>query len=634
LSEFIDYDNDGLLDLLIVQSGKLHLWRSIGDKWVDVTDHVFSRSSQILLQPRSLASVDIDNDGDIDLIFISASANRLQISSNLADDRNHSVKLQLNATVSNRSSVQAKIEMRAGSLIHKQEVYAASPAPAASDIRFGIGPRTAADAIRVIWPAGIIQTEMQPETQTETEVVKQIPQSQSTANSSSRTSIKITELDRKPSSCPFLFAWDGEKFGFVTDFQSSGEISAWLSPGVYSLPDPDEYVRIRDDQMKDHNGRFDLRMTYELEEAYYVDRVQLIAVDHPRGTEVFPNEGMRDPPPSFKLFMPRNLRSPVTALDSAGRDTLAQIKYLDRKFVEFPLHSIRGFAEPHTLTLDLGKTETDRIVLFLTGWMDYIFSSDNVAASQSSIKQIPPALQVKDARGRWRTVIKNIGLPIGHPQTVTVDLTGKFLSRSREVRIITNLRLFWDQIQWDQIQRHQIRIATSNNSSPIRITRLEPVTADLHWRGYSTEATPDGRAPYLYDYSRVTEQSPWKVLPGSYTREGDVLALLLKTDDLLAVTRTGDEISLSFDATRLGPLKDGWKRTFLFYSDGFSKEMDINSGSPDQLSPLPFHKMTEYPFRRRSARAIEVEARRRDYTKKYNTRLVTRRIPQLLFTKS
>ena len=60
-----------------------------------------------------------------------------------------------------------------------------------------------------------------------------------------------------------------------------------------------------------------------------------------------------------------------------------------------------------------------------------------------------PALQVKDKHGRWQTVIENIGIPVGRPQTVVVDLTGKFLSASREVRIVTNMRIYWDQILVD-----------------------------------------------------------------------------------------------------------------------------------------------------------------------------------------
>ena len=82
-------------------------------------------------------------------------------------------------------------------------------------------------------------------------------------------------------------------------------------------------------------------------------------------------------------------------------------------------------------------------------------------------------------------------------------------------------------------------------------------------RGYSAETTPDGKEPIGYDYDRVSTLTPWKLMPGKYTREGDVRELLSKTDDMFVVSRPGDEISLSFDASRLPPLKAGWKRTFL-----------------------------------------------------------------------
>ena len=85
-------------------------------------------------------------------------------------------------------------------------------------------------------------------------------------------------------------------------------------------------------------------------------------------------------------------------------------------------------------------------------------------------------------------------------------------------------------------------------------------------------------------------------MPGRYTREGDVRPLLLRTDDMFVVSRPGDEIALSFDATALPPLPAGWTRTFLLYGDGFSKEMNLNSASPDELLPLPFHGMTRYPY--------------------------------------
>jgi hypothetical protein len=226
-----------------------------------------------------------------------------------------------------------------------------------------------------------------------------------------------------------------------------------------------------------------------------------------------------------------------------------------------------------------------------------------------------PALQVKDAQGRWRTVIEDIGIPVGRPQTVTVDLTGKFLSPSREVRIVTSMRIYWDQILVD----------TSMGDAPFQMARLDPLRADLRWRGYSREVTPDGREPFSYDYEKVSATSPWKVMPGRYTREGDVLELLKKTDDVFVISRTGDEISLSFDALSLPPLPLGWTRTFLFYSDGFSKEMDINSASPDQVTPLPYHGMTRYPYR--APEAYPLTAARRNLIEKYNTRVVAAPVP-------
>ena len=401
-----------------------------------------------------------------------------------------------------------------------------------------------------------------------------------------------------------------------------GEIGYWVAPGLRSNPDPDEYVRIRSDQLKERNGRYEIRVTNELEEALFVDRLQLIAVAHPVGVEVYPNEGMREPSPPFKLYATQGARPPTAATDDHGHDVLARITSLDRQYSDdFRLSHIRGYAEKHALTLDLGASGKERTLLLLTGWTDYAFSSDNVAASQSGMSLMPPALQVKDTRGHWQTVIPNIGIPVGRPQTVTVDLTGKFLSRSREVRILTNMRIYWDQILVD----------TSGGNFPLHLTHLEPLRADLRWRGFSAETSPDSREPFGYDYTRISYTSPWKVFPGRYTREGDVRELLGQIDDMFVVSRSGDEIALSFDAKTLPPLPNGWTRTFLFYADGFSKEMDINSASPDQLAPLPFHGMKNYPYV--PPETYPMDQAHRDYIERYNTRIVAAPVPQLVNSK-
>jgi Flp pilus assembly protein TadD len=611
-AQFLDYDNDGLLDLVALSSSsegraELHLWRNVGDGWVDVSGEAFGSSplkGGVLrggLAPGVLASADLDGDGDTDLI-VRAASGELRFLRNEGGNRNHSLRVRLAGKVSNRSGVEAKVEVRAGSLRQKLETYAATPAPAPADLIFGLGRRESADAVRVIWPSGVVQAETQ---------------SAEGAQSAARTgpgTLKVTEIDRKPSSCPYLYAWDGERFRFITDFMGGGEMGYLEEPGRYNRPDPDEYVRIRGEQLQERGGRYELRVTDELEETMFVDRLQLLVVAHPRGVEVYPNEGMSDPPRPFILYKTRGAHPPLAAVDDHGHDVLSKITRMDREYPDdFRRDKIRGYADEHTLTLKLdeGVPAGTRTLLLLTGWTDYAWSSDNVAAAQGGKEMRPPSLQVRDARGEWKTVIEDMGIPVGRPQTVTVDLTGKFLTASREVRIVTNMRVLWDQILVD----------TSGGDFPAQLTRLDPLTADLRWRGFSREVTPDGREPFGYDYGQVSFISPWKVMPGRYTREGDVRELLLASDDMFVISRPGDEISLSFDAGALPSLPDGWTRTFLLYADGFSKEMDINSASPDQVSPLPFHGMTKYPYD--APESYPLTEARRAYIERYNTRLVT-----------
>ncbi len=643
-TQFIDYDNDGLLDSVLATDKGLRVWRNLGNSWTDTSERAlardFSGGPTVPGWGRVFSTGDVDGDGDTDIILHSASGG-LRIARNDGGNNNHSIRINLTGKVSNRSSVGTKIEARAGSLVQKLETSSASPAAAPADVIFGLGKRTAADAVRVLWPAGIVQAE--------TAIARAANGTPATPGVKSVT-LDITELDRKPSSCPYLYAWNGERFEFITDFMGGGEMGHLEEPGRYNKPDPDEYVRIRGDQLKERNGRYELRVTNELEEAIFADQFQLLAVDHPVAVQVYPNEGLTDPPRPFKLYAARDARPPLTAVDDHGNNVLSQISRLDRQYPDdFQRDRIRGYAAEHTLTMMLAETQprdtgsvpsasgartvsnfddsvasagrrdarAPRMILLLTGWTDYAWSSDNLAAVQASKSMMLPALQVKDESGRWQTVIQDIGIPVGRPQTVTVDLTGKFLSSNREVRIVTNMRILWDQIL----------VSTTDEQPSLRTTRLNPVRADLRWRGFSREITPDGREPFGYDYDQISFTSPWKAMPGRYTREGDVRELLLRSDDMFVISRPGDEISLSFDAAKLPQLPSGWSRTFLLYADGFSKEMDINSASPDHVLPLPFHGMSKYPYPH--TEAYPMTARRRAYMEKYNTRWVTAEIPSI-----
>jgi Flp pilus assembly protein TadD len=600
LSQFVDYDNDGLLDLLTASDRALRLARNVGgNRWIDVTEDA---RLQVAVpggaRLQSFGVADLDGDGDRDLV-VRFSTGELRVLGNGAQDRHRrALAVRLAGRVSNRSGLGAKVEIRAGSLRQVLETSSSFPAMAPADVIFGLGDRDAADVVRVLWPSGILQAETSfPETP-------------------GNRAVTISELDRKPSSCPYLFTWNGERFEFVTDFMGGGEMGSWVGPSVWNRPDPDEFVRIRGDQLRPREGKYELRITNELEEALFVDRVQLVAVDHDRGVEVFPNEGLRSgaqPPPTITAS--RGARPPIRAVDEHGHDVLSRISAMDRNYPDdFARLPIRGYAEPHELVLDLGDV-SERAVLLLTGWTDYAFSSDNVAASQRALELHPPSLQVRDANGRWTTAIVELGFPVGRPQTVVARLEGRFLSGSREVRILTNMRIYWDQIL----------VAPSPDDSGVWPRHMSPAAAALRWRGISAEVTPDGREPFSYDYGRVSAAVPWKMLVGRYTREGDVRPLLSSVDDRFVVSRPGDEIALSFDA--LPPPAAGLSRTFLLYAYGYSKEMNPRSAAPHTVGPLPFRGMTRYPYG--PDEGYPTTEIHRQYLDEFNTRVVARQVPSI-----
>jgi len=605
-AQFLDYDNDGLLDLIANTDKGFVVARNLGDEWSRADSSAFKIKTDANNAPvnsRQILSGDVDRDGDTDLLAFGRGG-QLHFIENVNDTVNKSVTVALAGRVSNRTGIGAKIDLRSGSLQQKLETYAASPAPAPSDAHFGLGKRVKPDAVRVIWTSGVVQAETE---------ISAAPQREVGAF---RPPLKIEELDRKPSSCPYLYTWNGERFEFVTDFLGGGEMGNWKEAGAYHYPDSDEFVRITSDQLKPKNGRYEIRVTNELEEVLFLDHLKLVAVEHDADREVYPNEGLGIPTAGKRiLYATKSTRPPVSAIDTNGKSVLPQIENLDRKFYDsFKSLNIRGYAAPHilTLTLDDKKRYDGRTLLLLTGWTDYAFSSDNLAASQSNRSLTMPKLQVKDKQGEWQTVVSSIGISVGRPQTLVVDLTRKFLSDSREVRIVTNFKTYWDKIAVD-----------TSEQTDVKTIEIKPTQADLRERGFSEEIKFGEMIAANYDV--VLNDGRWKYFSGNFTRLGAVNPLLEAADDVFVISKTGDELVLSFDA--LPELPANRKYTFLLFADGYSKEMDINSGSPDAVLPLPFKAMKKYPYSA-DERFPMTEEKQRIYDE-YTTRTVKGFLPRI-----
>ncbi len=155
-------------------------------------------------------------------------------------NRHTSLRVRVEARVSNRSGVGAKVELR-GSLRQVIETSAASP-PVAADVVFGLGSRTAADAIRVLWPSGILQAE----------TALYVP-----AADRAPESITVTELNREPYVVPVPLHVE-QHVEFVTDFMGGGEMGGWAGrrPGTSPIPTT---LRINGDRLQPRDGRYQLR---------------------------------------------------------------------------------------------------------------------------------------------------------------------------------------------------------------------------------------------------------------------------------------------------------------------------------------------------------------------------------------
>ncbi len=81
----------------------------------------------------------------------------------------------------------------------------------------------------------------------------------------------------------------------------------------------------------------------------------------------------------------------------------------------------------------------------------------------------------------------------------------------------------------------------------LKIARLDPSLADLHYRGYSVVNQANASSPEIPDYNRIAaSRQIWRDLEGYYTRFGDVRGLLENIDDRYVIMNAGDEMTVHF----------------------------------------------------------------------------------------
>jgi len=569
----IDIDNDGWIDLATIvettAGPQVRVLRNKGDGSFEDVSHTLGLDTVKLSAPRGLIAADVDGDGAPDLIVTQLNAPPVLLE-NVGGNKNHFVRLDLSGYADNKTGLGSKVEIFASGQWQKWELAGASgyQTQAPPQLLIGLGKAEGIDLLRILWPTGILQDEIDlPHTRV----------------------IAMKEADRRGSSCPVLFAWNGHEYKLVTDVIGAAVVGHWFTPTRRNTPNPSEWVKVDGDQLAGVKGKLSLRFIEPMEEVNYIDQLRLVAVDHPESVEVNPDERFLDNPPfaSGRVVASKGARLPLGAWDGEGRDVLDALSRRDHKFASgFTPTPYDGFADLHTLTLDLGEVNANRpLKLLMTGYVNYFSATSLYAAWQAAIKPISPYVEAQLADGSWERIPGEAGFPAGLERTIVVDLSGKLPAGTQRIRLVSNLEIYWDHVLID-----------NRADGETRTTEVPLALATEHFRGYPQQIEGASPGDLDYDYDRVSLTGPFQHQRGNYTRYGDVTALVKGIDDRYAIFGSGEEIAAEFDATKLPALPAHWKRDYFFYANGFVKDMDWWDASPFTVAQLPFHRMSQYPY--------------------------------------
>jgi len=602
----LDYDNDGWLDLVAAgetsSGGELRLLRNLGSSgFADVTHDVHLDAIK-LAQPRAIAVADTTGTGSPDLLVTQLGAPPLLLRNQGANQHDW-LRLDLKALNDNKSAIGTKVEIYAGPLYQKWEVQGASGylGQNAPVLLAGLGAEKNVEVVRLLWPTGVPQDEI---------------------NLAARKEHALGELDRRGSSCPVLFAWNGREFEFIADMIGPGVVGHWVAPGERDVPDPDEYLKVNARSVRPRNGLLSFRFLEPMEETVYLDQVRLLAVDHPAALDVYPNERFVSAPPfpEFRVIASRDTHPPLGAWDDHGNDVLSLIAKADRRYVtnleDMPF---TGFAKLHWLELDLGPWDAAKpLRLIIDGYTDYFTATSMYAADQAGIKVIAPYVEALDPQGKWVRVVDDMGFPAGLERTMVADLTGKLPPATRRIRIVNNLKIYWDAIRIDQ----------TPDQPDLRVAEVPLANAALDFLGYPREIRLTPASDTTYSYAHRSMSGPYARAAGNYTRFGDVRELLRQPDDRFVVFSSGEGVKLDFDPRKLSARPVGWVRDYFFYANGFEKDLDFYGAHAFTVEPLPRHTMLPYPYPEGKTYPDDPEHLR--YQFDYNTRQRSDRLPSTL----
>jgi Tfp pilus assembly protein PilF len=549
-----DFDNNGFPDLLVSGPDASRVW--LGDGAAGAFSPLRAE-----LPGNLFAAADLEGKGRLDLVGVDRDGRPTRWINNGTKDYHWQVVRPLALSLKGDNRINSfglggEVEVRSGTFFLKQPI-------AAPVVHFGLGNRPRADVIRIQWPNGTSQVEFSPP-----------------------VDATLESQQRLKGSCPFLYAWNGQRIAFVTDFMWNTALGMRVNTAANGPTT--EWVKIRGDQLVPRDGFYEIRVNANLWETYYFDHLSLMVMDHPDGTEMFVDERYSPTSTGPTMHLTEPPRPISRARDQLGNDVTDLVAAVDGKYVhDFERGIYQGLAAEHWVEVELPTVAPGDGPLYLlaTGFIHPTDSSINFALAQGRHELLHGlVLETPDDKGGWKVVSDTLGFVAGKNKTMVVRLDGiDGPGVPHRFRLRTNMEIYWDAIQ----------IAHGRDDSPTTKTRLLAENADLRYRGILEMTQADRSSPELPNYDRIVAHGQyWRDLIGFHTRYGDVRELLEKIDDRYVIFCGGDEVVLRFKAPAEPPPK--WKRDFVWVSDGWVKDGDLNTRFGKTVLPLPSHGAKSY----------------------------------------
>ena len=393
-------------------------------------------------------------------------------------------------------------------------------------------------------------------------------------------------------SCPTLFVWNGTGYtrasevsdgpgwlGFVDHYNADGSI-------VFAYSNPWSYMKLNSSTLQPINNFYDMTITEQSDEIFYLDSVKLLAIDHAPNVDVYSTRGtyLYNLSSQGKIYtIGKNLSTPVSAINN-GVNVLPLISKLDENYTTATRWTW------NTLELNLGDLsgakEIKLVVNAVTNWPTNE-QGGNWATQFSNEPGVtpspPPYIEVKAANGTWVKVADSRQFPIPpvDPSTFVVDLTGLFPTNDYSLRINYYQDYTFDYVGVD-----------TTAQQTFSVQEISPSSATFN-QTFATNSSSTG----------------------NFTNYGDVLPLLAKADDMYIVGRQGDGIQLRFqDST---PIPQGMVRDYFVVASAWFKGQGLPY-VPFTVEPLPFQNMSSYPYP--SEENYPTDAAHQAFLSKYNTR--------------